>query len=416
MIEFAATTKPGTRIKVVGVGGGGGNAVNTMIAAGLSGVEFIAANTDAQALGVNMAQVKMQLGEQLTQGLGAGANPEIGRQAALEDSERVRDLLVGAHMVFITAGMGGGTGTGGAPVIARLAKESGALTVGVVTKPFVFEGKKRLAQADEGIRELKEAVDTLIVIPNQRLLSIASRNSSLLDSFRKADDILLYAVRGISDLITVHGLINLDFADVRTIMADMGMAMMGAASATGENRAVEAAQRAVSSPLLEDVSIQGARGVLINITGGPDLSLHEVNEAATLVQEQAHDEANIIFGAVIDECLSEEIRITVIATGFDHAREARRPAPVTQPAAAGGNGLGQAARAAQAKDLQPRKVVHMGTIIDDLEQPTWQRRRPEIAPDEVVASKPQPERGPIFMGEEDDDQLEIPAFLRRAQS
>jgi cell division protein FtsZ len=426
MIEFAATTKPGTRIKVVGVGGGGGNAVNTMIAAGLSGVEFIAANTDAQALGVNMAQVKMQLGEQLTQGLGAGANPEIGRQAALEDSERVRDLLVGAHMVFITAGMGGGTGTGGAPVIARLAKESGALTVGVVTKPFQFEGKKRLSQADDGIRELKEAVDTLIVIPNQRLLSIASRNSSLLDSFRKADDILLYAVRGISDLITVHGLINLDFADVRTIMADMGMAMMGASSATGENRAIEAAQKAVSSPLLEDVSIDGARGVLINITGGPDLSLHEVNEAATLIQEQAHEDANIIFGAVIDEQLVNEIRITVIATGFDHTREARRPVPTMQPsaatAAASGNGSMSSPSRPQPKDMPPRKVVHMGTIIDDLEAPTWQRRKVEINAEEVAPPKAQPqpererERGPMFMGEEEDDQLEIPAFLRRAQS
>jgi len=416
MIEFAATTKPGTRIKVIGVGGGGGNAVNTMIAAGLSGVEFLAANTDAQALGVNMAPVKIQLGEQLTQGLGAGANPDIGRQAALEDSERVRDHLVGAHMVFITAGMGGGTGTGGAPIIARLAKEAGALTVGVVTRPFQFEGKKRMTQADDGIRELKEAVDTLIVIPNQRLLSIASRNSSLLDSFRKADDILLYAVRGISDLITVHGLINLDFADVRTIMADMGMAMMGASSATGENRAVEAAQKAVSSPLLEDVSIQGARGVLINITGGPDLSLHEVNEAATLVQEQAHDEANIIFGAVIDEQLVNEIRITVIATGFDHTREVRRPVPSGQPAAAVGAGAAHAAQRVAPRDTVPaRKVVRMGTIIDDLEQPTWQRRR-EINPEEVAPAKTQGERGPIFMGEDDDDQLEIPAFLRRAQS
>jgi len=420
MIELAVQNKPGTRIKVIGVGGGGGNAVNTMIASGLSGVEFLAANTDAQALGVNMAQVKIQLGEQLTQGLGAGANPEIGRQAALEDSERVRDHLVGAHMVFITAGMGGGTGTGGAPVIARLAKEAGALTVGVVTKPFQFEGKKRTSQAEDGIRELKEAVDTLIVIPNQRLLSIASRNSSLLDSFRKADDVLLYAVRGISDLITVHGLINLDFADVRTIMADMGMAMMGASSATGENRAVEAAQKAVSSPLLEDVSIQGARGVLINITGGPDLSLHEVNEAATLVQEQAHDDANIIFGAVIDEQLANEIRITVIATGFEHARDARRPiaAPQAQPSAVSAAGAPAAAAAVRmpAKDMPPRKVVHMGTIIDDLDQPTWQRRKVEISPEEVAPAKAQPERGPIFMGEEDDDQLEIPAFLRRAQS
>src|SRR5207245_8121536 len=245
-----------------------------------------------------------------------GGKPEVGKHAAQEDVERLREYLADADMIFITAGMGGGTGTGAAPVIAKVAKELGSLTVGVVTKPFSFEGKRRMKQADEGMKELKDSVDTLIAIPNQRLLSVAGRNSSMLESFKKADDVLLQAVRGISDLVTVHGLINLDFADVRSIMAEMGMAMMGAARASGENRAVEAAQRAISSPLLEDVSIKGARGLLINVTGGPDMSLYEVNEAASLIQEEAHEDANIIFGAVIDEKISDEIHVTVIATGF----------------------------------------------------------------------------------------------------
>src|SRR5262245_26174621 len=324
MIEFVDASGA-ARIKVVGVGGGGGNAVNTMIAAGLPGVDFIATNTDAQALKANLAPVKLQLGEKLTRGLGAGGKPEMGRQAAEEDIERLKEHLASADMIFITAGMGGGTGTGAAPVIARVAKELGSLTVGVVTKPFQFEGKQRMKQAEGGMHELKSCVDTLIAIPNQRLLSVAGRNSSILETFKKADDILLQAVRGISDLITVHGLINLDFADVRTIMSEMGMAMMGAALAQGENRAVEAAQKAISSPLLEDVSIQGARGVLINITGGPDLSLHEVNEAATLIQEEADADANIIFGAVIDESMGDEVRITVIATGFGESAQSEKP-------------------------------------------------------------------------------------------
>src|SRR3989475_808683 len=327
MIEFVDASGA-ARIKVVGVGGGGGNAVNTMIAAGLPGVDFIAANTDAQALKANLAPIKMQLGEKLTRGLGAGGNPEVGKQAAQEDVERLREYLGDADMIFITAGMGGGTGTGAAPIIAKVAKELGSLTVGVVTKPFTFEGKRRMKQADEGMKELKASVDTLIAIPNQRLLSVAGRNSSILETFKKADDVLLQAVRGISDLITVHGLINLDFADVRTIMSEMGMAMMGAAIAQGENRAVEAAQKAISSPLLGEGSIPGARGELINIPGGPDLSLHEVNEAATLIQEEADEEANIIFGAVIDESMGDEVRITVIATGFgEHAEAGEEPRP-----------------------------------------------------------------------------------------
>jgi len=317
--------EPGARIKVIGAGGCGGNAINHMIASGLRNVDFISVNTDSQALLNNTAPSRLQIGQMLTRGRGTGGNPEIGRKAALEDEERLRQLLAEAEMVFVTSGMGGGTGTGSAPVIARFARESGALTVGVVTKPFQFEGRKRSSQADEGLRELKDAVDTLITIPNDRLLSVASRTTTLKEAFQKADDVLLQAVRGISELVTVHGLINLDFADVRSIMADMGMAMMGTARASGENRAAEAAQRAISSPLLEDTSIKGARGLLINVTGGPDMALYEVNEAASLIQEEAHEDANIIFGAVIDEEVADEIHVTVIATGFgEHRREAER--------------------------------------------------------------------------------------------
>jgi cell division protein FtsZ len=415
MIELVGSSEVlGAHIKVVGVGGGGGNAVNTMIASGLPGVEFITANTDMQALGVSLANTKVQLGAELTKGLGAGTNPEIGRQAALEDSEVIRDHLAGSDMVFITAGMGGGTGTGGAPVVARIAKELGALTVAVVTKPFQFEGKKRMRQAEEGMRELKDAVDTLIAIPNQRLLAIAGRNTSLLDTFKKADDILLQAVRGISDLITVHGLINLDFADVRTIMAEMGMAMMGAGIATGENRATEAAQKAISSPLLEDISIHGARGVLINITGSTDLSLHEVNEAATLIQEEAHEDANIIFGAVIDERMGDEIRITVIATGFADAHtEAKKPGfslhreperPVIRPTT-----TPLPSRPLARERDAARPVVHLGTIIDDLESPTFQRHKPEAE----HGNGKRTGNDEFTMNEENEDHLEIPAFLRK---
>jgi cell division protein FtsZ len=311
---------PGARIKVVGAGGCGGNAINHMIASGLQNVEFVSVNTDSQALRHNTASIKLQIGQALTRGRGAGGNPEIGRKAALEDEERLRKLLADAEMVFVTAGMGGGTGTGSVPVIARFARESGALTVGVVTKPFLFEGRKRKSQAEEGVRQLKDAVDTLITIPNDRLLSVASRTTSMTEAFQKADDVLLQAVRGISELVTVPGLINLDFADVRSVMADMGMAMMGMAYASGENRAVEAAQKAISSPLLEDMSIKGARGLLISLTGGSDMSLFEVHEAASLIQEEAHEDANIIFGAVIDEQLSDEIQVTVIATGFGEGR------------------------------------------------------------------------------------------------
>ena len=313
----------GAKIKVVGVGGGGGNALNTMILAGLTGVDFIAANTDCQALAHNRAGTKIQLGAQVTKGLGAGANPEIGRQAALEDRDRILAALEGADMVFVTAGMGGGTGTGGAPVIADLARSIGALTVGVVTKPFVFEGKRRLKQAEHGISELKGAVDTLITIPNQRLLAVADEKTTLLDTFKKADEVLLNAVQGISDLITIPGLINVDFADVRTIMSNMGVALMGTGSADGAERAMIAAKMAIESPLLEDVQIDGATGILINITGGGNMTLVEVNQACSLIQEAAHEDANIIFGSVIDDEMGERMKITVIATGFA-SRDARR--------------------------------------------------------------------------------------------
>jgi len=401
MFEIVEQHGMTARIKVIGIGGGGGNAVNTMIGGKLSGVDFMVANTDAQSLEASQAPLRIQLGSMVTKGLGAGANPEIGRRAALEDQEQIREYLEGSDMIFLTAGMGGGTGTGGAPVIARVARDVGALTVGVVTKPFIFEGKKRMRQAEEGIEELKQSVDTLIVIPNQRLLSIAAKTTTMLEAFHKADDVLLQAVRGISDLIITPGLINLDFADVRTVMAEMGLALMGAAAATGENRAIEAAQRAISSPLLEDISIQGARGVLINITGGPDLCLHEVNEAASMIQEEAHDDANIIFGAVIDESLTDEIRITVIATGFGEVKEERKPAP--QPVI----------NVASIANAVPKnkKVVHLGTIVDDLDSPTWQRKKSGSEQTETVTlGKSNFE---FTTNQDDDDKYDIPTFLRR---
>ncbi len=305
------------KIKVIGIGGAGGNALNTMIAYNLQDVDFIAANTDAQALASSYSAVKIQLGADLTRGLGAGSDPEIGRQAALETQQAIKENLDGADMVFIATGLGGGTGTGGAPVVAETAKELGALTVAVVTKPFQFEGKRRNDQAAAGISELRKIVDSLIIVPNQRLLSVADKDLSFLDAFRKADDILYHAVKGISDLIMVPGLINLDFADVKKIMAQTGIALMGTGIAKGENRAIEAAQRAISSPLLEDNTIQGARGILLNITGGPGITLNEINEASSMIQKEANEDANIIFGTVIDEKMGDEIRITLIATGFE---------------------------------------------------------------------------------------------------
>jgi cell division protein FtsZ len=381
MFELPETNTIGSaKIKVIGIGGGGGNAINTMIYYNLKGVDFMAANTDAQALEASSSPIKIQLGAEVTKGLGAGSNPEIGKQAAMEAKDLLKKHVDGADMVFITAGLGGGTGTGGAPVVAEVAKEVGALTVGVVTKPFQFEGKKRNIQAEEGILELRKIVDTLIVVPNQRLLSLGGRNISLLEAFKKADDILYHAVKGISDLIMIHGLINLDFADVKNIMSGMGLALMGTGTANGENRAVEAAQKAISSPLLEDNSIQGAHGVLLNITGGPDMSLFEINEASSLIQSEAHEDANIIFGTVIDETMGEEIRITVIATGFEEASKRKQPSSNVPPLGSWKrDDLSIPAYKRNKKWLDEAHIVKMGMIDDvehsDLEVPTFLRRQ-----------------------------------------
>lgn len=328
MFELEENVNIGANIRVVGVGGGGSNAVSTMIEAGMNGVEFVVANTDIQALNSSKAGYKIQLGADLTKGLGAGANPDVGRRSAIESYNQIVEQLKGADMVFVTAGMGGGTGTGGAPVVAKVARELGALTIGVVTKPFIFEGKKRSKHAEGGLAELKENVDALIVIPNQKLLSISADKTPLLDTFKKADEVLLQAVKGISDLINIRGLINLDFADIRTVMASKGLALMGTGAAKGENRAVEAATQAISSPLLENVKIDGATGIIINVTGGSDLSLYEVNEASMLITEAASEEAEVIFGAVIDPNLQDEVRVTVIATGF--AREEKKDVATAQ--------------------------------------------------------------------------------------
>lgn len=316
MFELEDRKSIGANIKVIGVGGGGGNAVQTMIEGGLSGVEFIVANTDKQCLNDNKAEKKINLGRELTKGLGAGANPEIGKRAAIESYTDLAEALTGSDMVFVTAGMGGGTGTGGAPIVAKMAKEIGALTIGVVTRPFLFEGPKRRRYADIGIQEFKENVDTLIVIPNQKLLSVANEKTSILETFKKADEVLFQAVKGISDLINTRGLINLDFADIKTVMTGKGMAIMGSGLSSGESRSVEAATEAISSPLIENISIDGATGIIINITGSSDLTLWEVNEASSLITEAAHEDAEIIFGAVIDESMKNKVRVTVIATGF----------------------------------------------------------------------------------------------------
>ncbi|HJU93518.1 MAG TPA: cell division protein FtsZ [Pyrinomonadaceae bacterium] len=358
----------GARIKVIGIGGGGSNAVNRMIESGIEGIEFLVANTDLQALKRSRAPIKIQLGSRLTKGLGAGADPGVGREAALEDTDKIIEVLEGADMVFVTTGLGGGTGTGAAPIVASLATELDALTVAVVTKPFHFEGRRRMQQADQGLRELRECVDTVITIPNERLLHTVDRGVSLADSFKVADDVLRQAVQGISDLITVPGLINLDFADVKSIMQGMGMALMGAGRATGENRAIEATQQAISSPLLEEATIQGAKGVLINITGGTDLTLFEVNAASSIIRESADDDANIIFGAVIDENLTDEMRITVIATGFD-----REAASVASAAATTAIPAPPPRYVARPADDLPRPM--MGARVDDLDVPTFIRKK-----------------------------------------
>ncbi|MCA1816778.1 MAG: cell division protein FtsZ [Acidobacteria bacterium] len=359
----------GARIKVIGVGGGGGNAVNRMIEAGIEGIDFLVANTDLQALKRSRAPIKIQLGGKLTKGLGAGANPDVGRNAALEDTEKIIEALEGADMVFVTTGLGGGTGTGAAPIIASLATELNALTVAVVTKPFHFEGRRRMEQADQGLRELRECVDTVITIPNERLLGTVDRTVSLQDSFKLADDVLRQAVQGISDLITVPGLINLDFADVKAIMQGMGMALMGAGRASGEDRALKATQQAISSPLLEEATIEGAKGVLINITGGLDLTLYEVNEASSIIREAADDNANIIFGAVIDETMRDEMKITVIATGFD-----KESADVGAVAAPGAIPQGQPRYLPRTDDLPARG--NTGQLrADDLDVPAFIRKK-----------------------------------------
>jgi cell division protein FtsZ len=392
LFEIEDHTPQIAKIKIIGVGGGGCNAINTMITSNLEGVEFIAANTDLQALGNALATTKIQLGADLTKGLGAGANPDIGRNATLEDAEKIREELAGADMIFITAGLGGGTGTGGAPVIASIAKELGALTVAVVTKPFFFEGKRRQLAAERGMAELKKTVDTLIAIPNQRLLSISDRELSLLASFKKADEVLLHASKSISDLITIPGLINLDFADVKTIMSEMGMAFMGMGIASGDNKAIEATHKAIASPLLEDISISGARGLLINITGGEKLSLHEVNDAATMIQEEADDDANIIFGAVIDPKMEDEIRITVIATGFGTGDEKKLEAlkrTIASPLPDSEDVLDEVPAYLRSTFENDRpEITKIGTIIsnfvnEEYDIPTFLRKSDELEPSEA---------------------------------
>jgi cell division protein FtsZ len=369
-IQFHDEEQRGARIKVIGVGGGGGNAVNRMIQAGLEGVEFIAANTDVQALKLSLAPIKLQLGVRLTAGLGAGANPDVGRRAALEDSEKIIEALEGADMVFVTAGLGGGTGTGAAPVIASLASEMGILTVAVITRPFAFEGKRRLQQAERGLKELLESVDTMIVIPNEKLLAVA-KDAGFFESFRIADDVLRQGVQGISDIITIPGIINRDFADVKTTMAGMGHAVMGTAIRSGDNRAKEAAQAAMASPLLDAGAIDGARGILINITGSSNLKLSEVNEASSLIQSSAHEDANIIFGAVLDERMGDEVKITVIATGFRDQMPERR---------------------ARMLNVEEMAVVSVPVVAAD----AWMREKPPVPP-----PAPAP---PRFMSEEEDEE------------
>jgi cell division protein FtsZ len=410
----------GARIKVVGVGGGGSNAVNRMVEVGLSGVEFIVANTDVQALDHNRAGVKVQIGHKLTKGLGAGADPNIGRQAALEDTDTIIHALAGADMIFVTTGLGGGTGTGAAPVIASLASELGALTIAVVTKPFKFEGKKRAMQAEAGLEALRDCVDTVITIPNERLLAIIDRKTSLTEAFTMADDVLRQAIQGISDLILVPGLINLDFADVKTIMSGMGVAMMGTGIAEGEGRAMLAAQKAVSSPLLEDGSVNGARGVIINVTGGPDMSLIEVNEASCVIQEAAHEDANIIFGAVVDPNLDGRVKITVIATGFDRPGSSRSvPAAALQTPVDLSNYTAHLNAAASQAAAAEASAASVSQPVASFTPPpiTVTRRAPlelslPLATTARQAASPD-ERSLDLHSLDLDSPLDVPAFLRR---
>lgn len=402
-IDFTDDMDLQARIKVVGVGGAGGNALNTMMASGLEGVEFIAANTDAQALESSPALQKLQLGAQLTKGLGAGSNPDVGRKAALEDVQRIADTLQGADMVFVTAGMGGGTGTGAAPVIAQVARDQGALTVGVVTRPFTFEGRRRGRNAESGVEELIASVDTIITIPNQKLLDLSSDDLSMLEAFQRADDVLVQAVRGISDLIVNAGMINVDFADVKTIMSDTGRALMGTGYGKGERRAIDAAEMAINSPLLDDITVDGATGILINFTAGPDIRLREINEAASLVQQAAHEDANIIFGVVTEPEMSDFVKVTVIATGFDAV------APV------------------QAVQEQPARHSHVSELSRSLAHGAVERsrslrppveRRPAVEREEIAAERANEARyrrpfGAAAGAYQDEALLDIPAYLRR---
>ncbi|WP_093801278.1 cell division protein FtsZ [Streptomyces sp. Wb2n-11] len=400
-------------IKVIGVGGGGVNAINRMIEVGLKGVEFIAINTDAQALLMSDADVKLDVGRELTRGLGAGANPAVGRKAAEDHREEIEEVLKGADMVFVTAGEGGGTGTGGAPVVANIARSLGALTIGVVTRPFTFEGRRRANQAEDGIAELREEVDTLIVIPNDRLLSISDRQVSVLDAFKSADQVLLSGVQGITDLITTPGLINLDFADVKSVMSEAGSALMGIGSARGDDRAVAAAEMAISSPLLE-ASIDGARGVLLSISGGSDLGLFEINEAAQLVSEAAHPEANIIFGAVIDDALGDEVRVTVIAAGFDGGQPPARRENVL------GVGTGSGAKREESAPSRPaepsRPVGGIGTVPPrERDEPAPAQSQAEAAPAVELPSTPaSPAHVPPARPYQDSqaEELDVPDFLK----
>lgn len=423
-IQYHDELLHGARIKVIGVGGGGGNAVNRMISARVEGVEFIVANTDRQALQLSQAPVKLQLGTKLTSGLGAGANPDVGRKAALEDSEKIIEALEGADMVFVTAGLGGGTGTGAAPVIASLASEMGALTVAVVTRPFSFEGKRRMAQAERGMQELLDSVDTMIVIPNEKLLAVA-KDAGFFESFRIADDVLRQGVQGISDIITIPGIINRDFADVKTTMAGMGYAVMGTAVRGGDNRAVEAAQAAMASPLLEDGAIDGARGILINISGSSSLKLNEVNEASSLIQNAAHEEANIIFGAVLDENMGDDIKITVIATGFRKESPERRERMLTSslrepaPPKVQMGGSAPVPRFASEEIDDLPYIPNVRHVVDPEPQA---QAEPPVQPQANTHSEPsiavaehatQPSIFEEPAKEEEGENLDIPAFMRR---
>ena len=408
-IDFADDVELHARIKVVGVGGSGGNALNTMISSGLQGVEFIAANTDAQALEGNLAPVKIQLGPQLTKGLGAGGNPDIGRKSALEDVQRIAEALSGADMVFITAGMGGGTGTGAAPVIAQVARDQGALTVGVVTKPFLFEGRRRSKNSEYGIQELSDAVDSIITIPNQKLLALGNDDMSMLDAFQRADDVLLQAVQGISDLITTHGMINVDFADVRTIMSAQGRALMGTGYAKGERRASEAAEIAINSPLLDNISVEGARGILINFTAGADMKLREIDEAASLIQQAAHEDAEIIFGLVTDPDMNDMVKVTVIATGFDEVvQEQVQEQPARQSAPLNTTREMTRVAAGTRGSVAPRRSVYQREAADNARAV---RRTVEATP-----TVPQQSRAFGASALHDEAVLDIPAYLRRGQS